>query len=286
MKNITINPTYKKVRRRTLSLQKINLSLFTDDEIIELLHDSFSFQIDSFLQVSTDKSIYRARVNEDKTKKLIYEPFDNKNQITYLRNSDKYGRCNTIGDSVFYGSDGLEVAVCESCNGFLSQKSPTVYLTIGEWKLKKNIEVSIICHSKRARNKSGDLFIAYQSLLNLKKRTATNRSEIRIWKKVNSFLSNEFSKKVESHENFKYKITAIFTNRLLKSRKVSGVWYPSVGYRFHGHNVAFGIDLIDNGSIVLESVNHVECTFVNNNQPPKIKILGCTHTFSDDRIIW
>ena len=286
MKDITINPTYKKIRRRTLSLRKIDLTQFTNDEIINLLKKSFHFEIESFSQKPTNRPIYRARINEDEAHNYRYTPFDNKNQITYLENPSKYGRCNIIGSPVFYGADGLDVAACESCNGILSQEQPIMYLTIGEWILKNEIEVSIICHSKRAHKKSGDLIVAYRSLLSLKKKKATNKKEIKIWKIINSFLSNEFSKEVQSNEEAKYKISALFTSKLLKSPKVSGVYYPSVSYRFYGHNVALDIDLIDNGTLVLESVNHVKCPFVHKKKPPKIEILNSTQAFLGDSIIW
>lgn len=286
MKDITTNPTYKKIRRRTLSLRKLDLSHLSDKEILVLLKKSFGFPIEAFSKRPVDKPIYRARINEDINHKYIYNPFDDKNDISYLKNPGKYGRSNIIGEPVFYGADGLDIAVCELCNGVLSKENPTLYLTVGEWRLKKDIEVSIICHSKKAHRRSGDLAIAYQSLLKLKKSTSTTKSQIRIWKIINKFLSNEFAKNVEHGKEFKYKISALFASQLLKSKMVSGIFYPSVGYRFYGHNVAYDTSLIDDGAIVLESVKHVKCTFIHKNKAPKIEVLNSSQSIIADRIVW
>lgn len=286
MKDITINPTYKKIRRRILSLRKINFSKLSDIEIINLWKKSFNFPIKAFPQKPAIKAIYRARINEDASHNYIIDPYNDKKEITYSKNPTKYGRCNIIGKPVFYGADGLDIAVSESCADVLNSKNSILYLTVGEWKLKKDIEVSIICHSKKAHRKSGDLIIAYQSLLKLKKNTAASKNEIRIWKIINKYLSGEFSKKVSQGEECKYKSSALFSNSLLKSKMVSGIYYPSVGYRFYGHNVAYDTNLIDDGSIILESAKHVKCTFIHKNKAPKIEVLNSTHSIDGDHMIW
>jgi hypothetical protein len=238
-----------------------------------------------------DKAIWRARVNEDAYYNPIVAPFTKKSEISYLKktpllNYEKYERCNLPKESVFYGSDGREVAACEVCHGTLDKKHPILYLTVGEWKLKKAINVSIICHSKKAHRTGSDLIEAYQSVLALKKQTAKNKSEIRQWKIINKALANEFSKTVPTNEEYKYMFSALYTHCLLKSGKSSGVFYPSVGYRFYGHNVAYNTELIDNGTLVLEKVHHVKCTFVSKKKPPKIDIIESTNTFRGDDIIW
>jgi hypothetical protein len=284
MKDIKCDLTLRKIRRRIHSLKKINFDLVTAKDIADLINKSFSFPIEIFLQKPTppDKSIWRARINED----AEHKPYTQTMDISYIKKTEKYGRCNLTGETVFYGADGLSVAVSEVCNGKLTEINPILYLTVGEWKLKEAINVSIICHSKKAHKRSGDLIIAYQSLLSLKKKTAKNKSEIRQWKSINKFLSREYSKKVCSGEENKYMISATYSHSLLKSGKSLGIFYPSVAYKLYGHNVAYNKKLIDEGKIVLEKVHYIKCTFVHKKRPPKIETITLTDKIQNGFITW
>jgi hypothetical protein len=284
MIDIKQNPTCRKIRRRICFFKKNDFDSVTAKDISDLINKSFSFPIEIFPQkpVSSGKSIWRARINEDSE----HNPYTKTEDISYKKEQKEYGRCNLIGESVFYGADGRSVAATEVCNGKLTKNNPILYLTVGEWKLKEAINVSIICHSKIAHKRSGDLIIAYQSLLSLKKKTAKNKSEIRQWKIINKFLAYEFSKEVHHKEENKYLLSAVYSHSLLKSGNSLGIYYPSVAYQLYGHNVAYSKKIIDESKLVLEKVHYIKCTFVRKKQPPKIEEIACTNNIHNGIITW
>jgi hypothetical protein len=285
MEDIKSNLTYRKLRRRIRSLKKINFDLVNENDIAELINKSLPLLIEVFPQnpSPTDKAIWRARINED-----AGCPYTNTDDISYKKNTtadQKYGRCNLAKESCFYGSDGIEVAVSEVCDR-LSKDNPVLYLTVGGWKLKELINVSIMCHSMKAHKRSGDLVVAYQSLLDLKKKSAKSKSEIRQWKITNKFLAHEFSKKVRNGEENKYVISAVYSHSLLKSQNSLGIFYPSVAYKLYGHNAAYCTKLIDENKLVLKEVHYIKCSFVKKNHPPKIEKLKYTNNIQNNSIIW
>jgi hypothetical protein len=289
MKTITI-PTYRRIRRRIISFKKIDLLNIVQSYLIELIKNSFTIPTGLFTQKPGKEPIYRACINTDSNGNFIIEPFNSKNRISYNNHPNKYGRCNLIDRPVFYGANGLEVAASEACNNILNKDENTLYLTVGEWRLQTAISVSIVCHSKRAHKRSSELIQAYQGLLRLEKKKNKSKSEIRIWKIKNKFFADEFSKEVLKGQEKKYLFSALYSNVVLNTKdetlKSAGLWYPSVAYRYFGHNVAYDNTLIDNGTIVLESVKHIKCTFTKKNKPPRIEILASTDKFRDDLILW
>jgi hypothetical protein len=284
-KDIKQKPTTRKIRRRARSIKKLDFDSLTTKDICEFINKSFPFQIEVFPQKPTPpgRAIWRAVINN---KDIGYKPYTKIEDISYRKSPDKYGRCNLIGDPVFYGADGLNVAASEVCRGRLTKTNSAVYLTVGEWKLKEDTTVSIICHSRTAHKRSGDLIIAYQSLLALKKKSAKSKSEIRQWKLINRFLAYEFSKEVPSGEENKYMFSAAYSHSLLKSKKSFGIFYPSVGYRFYGHNAAYSTKLVDEGKLVLEKAHYIKCTFVSKKRPPKIETIASTDKIQGGLITW
>ncbi|HEY4785951.1 MAG TPA: hypothetical protein VIH57_07870, partial [Bacteroidales bacterium] len=257
MKPITI-PTYRRIRRRIISFKKLDLIKTEQADLIELINKSFTIPTGLFPQNPGGNPIYRARINTDSENNFIYEPYKSKEKISYNSNPNNYGRCNLIGKPIFYGADGLNVAINEACNNILNKKTPTLYLTVGEWRLQRSISVSIVCHSRKALKRSGDLIKAYQSLLILEKKKNWSKSDVRIWKIKNKFFSDEFAKEVSKGLEKNYLFSSLYSNIVLNTKdeklKSSGLWYPSVAYRFFGHNVAYEKSLIDNGTIILEAV--------------------------------
>ena len=165
-----------------------------------------------------------------------------------------------------------------------------MYLSVGEWLLTKKIQVSIVCHSRRAHRRSGDLIQAYQSLTKLIKSKSNNQSEFRIWKRKNRFFSDEFAKNVNWGNEKEYLFSALYSNVVLNTKneklKASGLWYPSVAYKFFGHNVAYKTELIENGTLILNSVKHVKCSYLSKKSKPIVEVIAETNIIKDDVISW
>jgi hypothetical protein len=271
------NPDF--VKERIGFFNKMNLSETTIASIKNLLFDSFGMPYNTFLQVPPAK-IYRGQVSSGK-------PFEKKSRLSYNPNpTTQIGRANLIGETVFYASSSLDNAAIESCQDELRSGERVFHVTVGEWTLKSEINLNLMCHSKNAQSTGTDLPVAANALEPLMRKGRTEEQYKSLLLK-SEFFSDQFAKTEVKCLN-DYAFSAQYASEVLnKTRDLcDGICYPSVAYRLKGFNVAYKTTLFDNGTFIFTGAYFVKLTFVGLDIYPKFEILKETRSFSDDLINW
>jgi len=275
-----INPSsLRQLRKRIKKLSLLNLSKYNKDTVSKFINNSFKIPYNTWIQKS-GHIIYRSCINDNEN------PFEKISRIAYNPDPDYIERANLKGKGTGYGAGSLNISAIENCQYELRNgKRRTFYLTIGAWIPTRDLNVIVICHSKRARKVGTDLRDAYYSLL---KKQAGSRKDKRVWNLKNKFFAEQFAKEKFKHEN-DYLFSALFSNTVFKSEDpiIDAIWYPSVAYRLKGFNIAYKPSLVDNKELIIKKVFYVKIQFKSNYRSfPTISIISESSTFEGDMIIW
>lgn len=257
METSIYNRTLKEIEQQIERIKSFNLEIETYENIFNevniLMNEYVYVRFPAF-----QNTIYRLRINEkDDLYTSINDLWAPKAEEM---DPNRYNRANTPQNPVFYCSNEVKTAISEislnegdcitvmECRakenllnletaglGFdenlpISSKDGKVSLVWGQWK-EKNIR------KRYMRKYSNDIDVEDCIVKN---------------KLIDNFLNEEFRKKVESHSNYKYKITAAIAaltlgiNSSPSSAKLDGISYPSMGPSFFaGYNWAFTTNAIN-----------------------------------------
>lgn len=257
---------------RNRNLKKAKISTLKS-ELGNLMEDyvSASYPIQA-------SSVYRVRKNkEDKL-------FKHKDCVWYPKPEfiTTLGRCNNVGSPVFYCCDSKDTAVIEV--------KPTVgeHLTILKCELKdQNLLPVVMPLGVYERTGIHNPKLGIRSLEDeLNRRGGLSKEAIRKNLKINSFLTEQFTKYVTYGNEHEYKITVALCELILGSNTLAGVCYPSIA----GGGLAVNIALTTNAVDKLYkpvSCQLVRVTQVYDNPGCQVDMLLETESIKDDgEIIW
>ena len=210
--------------------------------------------------------------------------FKSQGELSYISNPDvlknckQFGRANEPHQSVFYGAvvspeikmpravayfetspilrnvDNIDM---NGLNGFIET------FTVSRWIIKKTIEVVEMVFSDDALKNSTYVKLAFENQIK-NYLTLCQRYNLQVDIKSlideSSFISNEFSKPVNNH--LEYKISSAYINYIWKNTPFKGITYPSVQSMFRGQNVALLPEVVDE-YLELEKVGM--CVFERRN---------------------
>jgi hypothetical protein len=156
----------------------------------------------------------------------------------------KYGRCNMIGESIFYGATLKTTA--------LSEMRPKVgdLITKSIWKIKDKhtFKVCPIFHLQPTNGthnpRSYELEQDFHKEVNDHFTGNTRKAVINLTK----FIAFQFSKPVNPNNHRDYLFSAFFSNKLLNEYDdgtIEGILYPSVKEKLSFENVALKADVFD-----------------------------------------
>lgn len=188
--------------------------------------------------------IYRLRPSEKK-------PFSNKSEISFNPNCDIYGRANTPNNPMFYGSfatpdmqnpilTNTAEIIHVFANGNREIENDSVEFTFGKWQIKKPLPVFPMIFDESHLLKNEIFRPLYDSYMKANQRNTRNKEIIK-------FITQEFSK-VKINSNSDYKISAAFTDLLLRNYKgkIEAIIYPSIRADGEGFNIAMTPDFVEN----------------------------------------
>jgi hypothetical protein len=275
MKNMVKNIEEKIKILESSSLQELSV-----DDIRTNLYKSTGLPYNIFPYIAGSR-IFRGQVSE-------VNPFDQVSRLSYNPNpATKLGRANLVGESVFYAAGSIDNAAIEACQDDLRNSDESVfYITIGEWKLNRDIEINLICHSDKAQSTGTDIPVAIESLES-KMRENRTEEEYNTLLKKNIFFANQFAKEnIENHKDYAY--SAIYSSQLLHNgeRICDGICFPSVAYKLVGFNFVFQKDLFDNGDFEFVAAHFLKLTFENKEKYPKIERLKMSENIVNGTINW
>ncbi|WP_374951112.1 hypothetical protein [Mucilaginibacter sp.] len=200
--------------------------------------------------------IDRVRINDPA--EVYFNKYDD---VSHHRNPDLFhligrGRCNDIGQSIFYGSVVSPEIKIPRLVAYLEtsriqrdlEKFPNEQrnlnlqetFTMSRWRIQEDIEVVEMILSEEALKVSQ---YAKDALKNQLKNFGENKLKDYFIEQL-KFFSDEFARNdIEKDENgsyqtYKYKISAAYLNYILEKTPFQGVTYPSVSTRYSGQNVA------------------------------------------------
>lgn len=154
-----------------------------------------------------------------------------------------YGRCNMIGQPVFYGGFNLLTSAGET------RPEIGVYFTHSEWKLKTHKPINVFPIFYPFENWHDEYNALSQEIRMLHNKEISKLSDLD--KKgveiTMEFLADSFSKDVAEENDLDYYISAYLSNLILNSTDLGydGILYPSVKMKLGFSNLAIKPDIFD-----------------------------------------
>lgn len=243
------------------NLTKLDLSNFPVDEIRHSIQN-IGFAGTSTIIIHPGDFVMRARKNETgvsftNLKDISYKP-------SHLNNT--YYRASTPKTTMFYGSiipnkfqlgdiDRLKLTTFfETSSINYSNTLIEEQYTFGLWTVKDAFQLSLIATqddfmagNPNLHNLGTDK--VYVTFKNIPSEVTERNRELSI------FFTSEFSKTPIKAE-YDYLYSALFTEYVV-SKKISGVYYPSIRTEYSAFNIAVQPEIVDN---CMSLVKAIECT--------------------------
>lgn len=236
-----------------------NLSYIELKEFCKIIYNNIPFMI-SILEKTI---VVRGRKN---TKQL----FSNQNELSYNKNIDviEAGRFNLSKQSMFYGSlptfrsDGSYInygnqcplfEICKELNNHNALTFP-IFITLGFWKVDKQISVLNLCYDTDHLNENSNLKIAVTEFLNfIKMQCSTKVFDLisDIWK----YFSELSRKWDENNCSNRYVVMTAFYEAFTESyrenyqKDIDGIIYPSAMTQAKGLNIVLHPQAVDTNLI-------------------------------------
>lgn len=279
----------RKLRKRILFLESIDLSKTNKNKICNLVKNSFKIPYNEFLwKAQNDKLIYRSCIHPNADSKGA-KPYCTISRIAYNPDpTDELGRAY-LGNKkiVSYASSGYDTAIIESCQYSLRNSNDReFFVTVGGWRLTDGVSASIVCHNNAALKEKTDLSIAHESINQLNIKKGFSRRKIKSLNLINKFFSDQYAKKnIASMNDYLY--SAFHANTNLKHNSIDAIIYPSQAYEYKGFNFSFSGDLFDKGRLTLVNVKFTRVKFGPDVRDyPDIETIKETSTFVGNTIVW
>lgn len=227
-------------------------------KIYQLLIDYIPILIPRVM-VQPNLVLYRCRIN----KKC---PFYFKSDISYNPNLNSiiYGRANKTKQSIFYATHKKETALFETSKVVKEKLSGIKEtITMGKWIVKKPFIVGAIITDEIFLDKNNEALILYQAFL----QQFPSFKDVKT-QEIMKLMSDIFAEKINDGEEYKYKISAAFFNRIIEisyheGLPLNGLLFPSIGYEKNDVNIAVIPDIVDN-CLMLQSIWTYEIELSDN----------------------
>tara|TARA_R110000744_G_scaffold189332_1_gene308467 strand:- start:325 stop:1248 length:924 start_codon:yes stop_codon:yes gene_type:complete len=194
--------------------------------------------------------IDRARIN-GKTKF-----FNKEDDLTYIKDKNvikkrllEFGRANKPHEPLFYGALESSLIKQNRLTAFLEtstllRDTKSVCLdgqlfTLSRWVTNEELIIAEMVFSDDALKSNPDTLKSFQNHFDQIKTHPMREFGLRQLQ----FFSNEFSKQVKSHHD--YKIGVAYSDLLLNDYGIAGITYPSVQSGYQGQNIVLRTDIVD-----------------------------------------
>jgi hypothetical protein len=242
-------------------LQALDLSTYPYDKAKTTIHKFGVFGVIS-MTLHKGKVLIRARPNSER------QTFSTRSELSYTppKFNTRYQRASTPFQTMFYaGTIPIDIPANELNNArFIAALEASHLLrtvghegeqriTFSKWVVTDDIPLVAVCYHKDFMNKSShtkELYDAFQQSMMTMDEQMRNKSVL-----ITDYLASEFAK-TDVDPDYKYMISAIFSE-IVVSKKMAGVYFPSVRADAQGYNVAISPTYADRA---LRLVAAGECT--------------------------
>jgi len=248
--NLNSLPSLVEIEKIIYEIKNANFEKLSFNKLFRKIQ---SLQFTPFPTTILRKGYYieRARINKPN------EIFVSESDISYrtdFENITKYGRANTIGNSLFYGSfesKDIELArfvsLLEISEIFRNLEDNSItdtnfIMTVGKWKILSDIKVAEVVFDEESIKNSEEIQKSFEYHIKLlKKDHPKHIDKIEL---ILRFFSNQFAKKkINTHHD--YMVSAIYSYLAIENG-LRGVKYPSVRADYKGHNIVLSPTIVEN----------------------------------------
>jgi len=208
------------------------------------------------------------------------------------QNVKNFARCNRPYQSKFYCSENRPTSYWELVEDWAETKKvgEKIYVTIGEWVLKKSL-TAIIVTTPDIADRTSEFDKWHGSIMD--KRVSNFDKETQEAMVIfYRYLFKNFRKPAKN-DTKTYIITSAYCNLALShsSNSANGIFYPSIPYQGQGLNLALNADFVTSDNIELNSILRNEFT-VYENENKKIsfaetgKLKAINFDTTKNLIVW
>lgn len=220
-------------------LKSLNLEKTPNFVIETMLEPLLEFHL-PMVKIIKGSIVVRTRIVDDQFPLNKFTKASNLSYRTEKVDEIKLGRCNDVGESVFYCSlkterlEPIQANTLEILPRLQDDINPIIQTVSGKWIFQENIYFPFIGGTRDNEN----LCNAGKNRFNFLDGLGNNDCEgdyLECLRIVDAFLCNEFSKEVIN--DYEYKISAVYS-KMMRDRGMYGIIYPSVGSNEAGLNLA------------------------------------------------
>ena len=232
-------------------------------------------------------TVFRSRTHDNDTF------YNNISEIGITPNKfiSGFGRCNRPFQSVFYSSENRPTSYAELVESWTKSHNDgdSVYVTIGEWKLKKDANL-IIVTSPNTEDRVSEFDKKYGAVIDEHISKLDSETQAAI-KELYSFLFESFRNYAGDNKLIHLQTTAYSNVSLMHAdAQADGIYYPSVPFLYQGVNFAIN-EAFANEHMELVSVmrNQLKLTKKDGEKPlfTEIESIDAKEINSEENlIIW
>ncbi|TKC04358.1 hypothetical protein [Pedobacter frigoris] len=239
----------RELKRKLKSIEELNLENTPLSKISNIINKELFVPV-TVAKIHAGQYVERVRIN------AVGEIFKHKQELSYRsdpENIKNYGRANSPGNSIFYGSVKSSlvsspriVALAETEEALQGElkgnRDKKLIMTVGKWIVKKDILVSEMVFKRDAINAISEVKMAFDFHSNLIKQNQPSdiaKQSILLLEYFSEVMSKRTTK------NSDYKISAAFSESILRSPNIGGILFQSVQANFEGTNVALKPEIVE-----------------------------------------
>ncbi|WP_291097456.1 MULTISPECIES: RES domain-containing protein [unclassified Flavobacterium] len=246
-------------------IKKIEAVDLKDEKAIEILENILSSNINKlpiFLtSFAVGKSLIRTRFLSDK------EDFHHSiADFSYNPNPMyvKIGRVNYCEQQIFYGSRFRATSLGEIRFIYANKVNNKARFSIGKWEVKRKLRLAAIISPELINHHNAEELFGLAEFIKETEEKFINKEEFKEYIEIYKYIAKKFTEPIQENEEYKYKITAVFSNFIFsKFKDIDGIIYQSVQYPVH-FNIALKKNVIDLNQIQL--TNASKQTFAIENK--------------------
>lgn len=224
------------------------------DKIVDLLSNGIKQIPFPMAKLHKGHFIDRARKNENNK---LYKHID---ELSYIKDNyiiqnklTEYGRVNLPHQVMFYGAlktpyinQTRLTAIAETSDlvrNIQQNQFGEEYYTVSRWRIKEELLGLEIVFSDDALKNSEYIRRSYEMQKEFLRNLKLTTEEIDLYLDFLRFISNQFSKRVNNHEE--YKISVAYANIALSKPYNNFIVYPSVQTKYLGENIVLKPEIVD-----------------------------------------
>jgi hypothetical protein len=228
----------------SIDLRDKNASQQIDQIIIERFKKLPSFQCN----FADNSAIIRTRKLDENL-----DFFHNIEDYSYNSDIDKIkiGRANYEKQPIFYGSTDRITSLAEVRLLYNNGDEETSRYVISRWDIISPLQLTVVIDPIKVLKHQAPELIGIAKFIEKCQNDFKDDDEISDFIEIYKYFSAKFAEPVKQGEEYKYKLTAGFSNFIYSKLKTcDGIIYQSVQYPLK-FNVALKSDAIDNGKLKL-----------------------------------